>query len=177
MSEELTPKMTTDEISILSYNLANTTKWIFNIPIGRLFQLENKSDQVLEFPLNCKSVQFPEFKIGTGKTSFLGYSFDISSRQNLTEKGLIIDFLISSNWLQYILLLKWFELEDYTRYTETRESLATVEIGSGVKPTIDDSKFKNPAESRRKSILFNTTVQLFPVIYIYWTILIEELLQ
>jgi hypothetical protein len=96
--------------------------------VGRLFQLQNKSEQLLEYPLNCKSVQFPEFKMGTGKASFLGYSFDISSRQNLTEKGLIFEFLVSSNWLQYLMLLKWFELEDFTRYTKNRSDLSTIQL-------------------------------------------------
>jgi hypothetical protein len=31
-------------------------------------------------------VSFPEFRIGTGKVAYLGYGFDVSSRQNLTEK-------------------------------------------------------------------------------------------
>jgi hypothetical protein len=66
--------------------------------------------------------------MGTGKASFLGYSFDISSRQNLTEKGLIFEFLVSSNWLQYLMLLKWFELEDFTRYTKNRSDLSTVQL-------------------------------------------------
>ena len=28
--------------------------------------------------------------------------------------------MLSNNWLQYLMLLKWFELEDYTRYNENR---------------------------------------------------------
>jgi hypothetical protein len=66
--------------------------------------------------------------MGTSKASFLGYSFDISSRQNLTEKGLIFEFLVSSNWIQYLMLLKWFELEDFTPYTRDRSRLNTVEL-------------------------------------------------
>jgi hypothetical protein len=69
-------------------NFANTTKWIFNIPIGQLFNVRDKDNngQLLDYPLNCKSVSFPEFRIGTGKVAYLGYGFDVSSRQNLTEK-------------------------------------------------------------------------------------------
>lgn len=69
-------------------NFANTTKWIFNIPVGYLFNLKRSDNngQILEYPLNCKRVQFPEFRIGTGKTSFMSYSFDVSTRQNVTEK-------------------------------------------------------------------------------------------
>ena len=84
---------------------------------------------LLDYPLNCKSLTFPEFKLGTTKVSFLNYSFDISTRSNITEKKLVISFLLSENWLQYLMLLKWFELSDYTRYTETRDQLTEVEIG------------------------------------------------
>jgi hypothetical protein len=76
------------EIPIAGHNFANATKWIFNIPIGHLFNTINSTadGQVLEYPLNCKSVSFPEFRIGTGKIAYMGYGFDVSSRQNVTEK-------------------------------------------------------------------------------------------
>ena len=45
---------------------------------------------LLDYPLNCKSLTFPEFKLGTTKVSFLNYSFDISTRSNITEKKLVI---------------------------------------------------------------------------------------
>ena len=143
------------EIPIADFNFANATKWIFNIPIGRLFQIENPdpNGQYLEYPLNCKSVSFPSFKIGTTKTSFMGYSFDVSTRQNLTEKGITFEFLISNNWLQYMMLLKWFELEDYTMYNANRADTQTIELGK-VKPVIDDTNFRTPAETRIESILF-----------------------
>ena len=69
-------------------NFANATKWIFNIPIGHLFRLEstNQEGQLLEYPLNCKSVSFPEFKIGTTNVAFMSYGFDMSTRQNVTSK-------------------------------------------------------------------------------------------
>ena len=145
------------EIPIADFNFANATKWIFNIPIGRLFQIENPdpNGQYLEYPLNCKSVSFPSFKIGTTKASFMGYSFDVSTRQNLTEKGITFEFLISNNWLQYMMLLKWFELEDYTMYNANRAETQTIELGK-VKPVIDDTNFRTPAETRRESILFYT---------------------
>ena len=144
------------EIPIGNFNFANSTKWIFNIPVGRLFQIENPdpNGQYLEYPLNCQSVTFPSFKIGTSKTSFMGYSFDISSRQNVTEKGITFQFLVSNNWLQYLMLLKWFELEDYTMYNASRAETPTVQLGK-IKPVIDDSEFRTPYETRSKSVLFN----------------------
>lgn len=145
------------EIPIADFNFANATKWIFNIPIGRLFQIENPdpNGQYLEYPLNCKSVSFPSFKIGTTKTSFMGYSFDVSTRQNLTEKGITFEFLISNNWLQYMMLLKWFELLDFTMYNANRAETQTIELGK-VKPVIDDTNFRTPAETRTESLLFHT---------------------
>ena len=145
------------EIPIADFNFANATKWIFNIPIGRLFQIENPdpNGQYLEYPLNCKSVSFPSFKIGTTKTSFMGYSFDVSTRQNLTEKVITFEFLISNNWLQYMMLLKWFELLDFTMYNANRAETQTIELGK-VKPVIDDTNFRTPAETRAESLLFYT---------------------
>lgn len=126
------------------------TKWIFNIPIGQLFNVrdKNKDGQLLDYPLNCKSVTFPEFRIGTGKVAYLGYGFDVSSRQNITEKGITFEFLVSNNWLQYLMLLKWFELEDYTRYNYNRATeTQLVDVGK-IRPTIDDSQFRTPYETR-----------------------------
>ena len=85
----------------------------------------------------------------------MGYSFDVSTRQNLTEKGITFEFLISNNWLQYMMLLKWFELEDYTLYNANRAETQTIELGK-VKPVIDDSEFRTPYETRIESVLFNT---------------------
>lgn len=145
------------QIPIDSYNFANATKWIFNIPIGHLFNRKapGPDGQILQFPLNCKRIDFPEFTIGTTKTSFMNYSFDVSTRQNTTEKGLTVYYSVSSNWLQYMVLLKWFELEDYSRYEESREATNTIEFDN-ITPTIDDTKFRTPYDTRGKSILFNT---------------------
>ncbi len=105
-----------NHIPAASYNMANDTKWIFHIPYGFLFMNKTNNNQPLEIPINCQSINFPDFKLGTTTAGFLGYTMDFSTRQNLTEKGLTINFLVNSNWLQYLALLKWFELEDYTAY-------------------------------------------------------------
>jgi len=133
------------ELPIQTYNTANTTKWIFNIPIARLFNVENetyKNGQLLEYPLNCQYVRFPEFKLGTTQVSFLNYSFDVSTRQNLTQKTLDVKFLLSENWIQYLILLKWFELCDFTRYTENREDTVEIDIGNGVKRSISTAEWE-----------------------------------
>ena len=77
------------QIPINAYNIANNTKWIFNIPIGYLFhrQTQGPEGQILEYPLNCKSIQFPDFKIGTTQTAFFGYGFDVSTRKKQTKKA------------------------------------------------------------------------------------------
>lgn len=136
------------QIPIGSYNFANATKWIFNIPIGHLFNRKapGPDGQILQFPLNCKRIDFPEFTIGSTKASFLNYSFDISTRQNTTEKGITIYYSVSSNWLQYMMLLKWFELEDYSKYNMTREQTNTIQFNN-ITPTIDDSGFRTPYDT------------------------------
>ena len=113
------------QIPAASYNMANDTKWIFHIPYGFLFMGETENRENLEIPLGCQSVNFPDFKIGTTQVGFMGYGIDLSTRQNLTDKGLTINFLINSNWIQYLALLKWFELEDYTPYTREEVSKPT----------------------------------------------------
>jgi len=54
--------------------------------------------------------------MGTTSLGYMGYTMDFSTGQNLTDKGLTITYLCNSNWLQYLLLLKWFEKEDMTPY-------------------------------------------------------------
>ena len=110
---------------------------------------------LLDYPLNCKSLTFPEFKLGTTKVSFLNYSFDISTRSNITEKKLVISFLLSENWLQYLMLLKWFELSDYTRYTETRDQLTEVEIG-GIKRNINTVEYQEWMAKTGKDPYYST---------------------
>lgn len=155
------------EIPTVAYNTANVTKWIFNIPLAYLFNLKNgayKDGNLLDYPLNCKSVQFPEFKLGTTQVSFLNYSFDVSTRQNLTQKNLTINFLISENWLQYIMLLKWFELCDFTRYDYHRDDTIELDVGNGVKRTINTEEYnrwmnetgKNPYYSTQGPIVNST---------------------
>lgn len=132
------------DLPIQTYNNANQTKWIFQLPIGQLFNLKLKNisnGNLLDYPLNCKSISFPEFKLGTTKINFLNYGFDISTRSNITEKKLVCTFLMSENWLQYLMLLKWFELCDYTRYTETRDELIEIEVG-GVKRNINNADYQ-----------------------------------
>ena len=133
------------ELPSTTYNPANVTKWVFNLPLGQLFNLKNaayKNGNLLDYPLNCKSIQFPEFKLGTTTVSFLNYSFDVSTRQNLTQKNLTIYFLLSENWLQYLMLLKWFELCDFTRYDYNRDNTVEIDIGNGVKRTIITDEYE-----------------------------------
>ena len=127
-------------LPIGTYNIANNTKWIFNIPLGRLFNINHgniKNGNYLDYPLNCRSVAFPEFKMGSSSLTFLNYSFDISNRSNQTVKDLQITFLLSENWLQYLMLLKWFELEDFTRYTKENSDTVSIDLGGGEQSTIN----------------------------------------
>lgn len=74
--------------------------------------------------------------------TFLNYSFEISNRSNQTSKELQITFLLSENWLQYLILLKWFELEDFTRYDIDRQDTVTVDVGNGVQQTIAKTDYE-----------------------------------
>ena len=132
------------QIPAASYNMANDTKWVFHIPYGFLFMGKTENRENLEIPLGCQSINFPDFKLGTTQVGFMGHDFDVSTRQNMTDKGLTINFLVNSNWIQYLSLLKWFELEDYTPYTrESVDEQAEYNI-SGVK--IDNHGFRSNYE-------------------------------
>ena len=105
---------------------------MFNIPLGQLFNIRNdyiKDGNMLDYPLNCKNVSFPEFRMGSQTVTFLNYSVEVSNHSNVTSKELVISFLVSENWLQYLMLLKWFELEDFTRYDSNRSDTTTIELG------------------------------------------------
>ena len=118
---QLDQKTLFKQIPLSNYNFANNTKWIFSIPMAHLLYKNsgtNVGDTILECPLNCQKVVFPTFTIGTTKTNYMGYSMDVSTRQNTTDKGLTITFLVSNNWIQYLLLLKWFNLNDYLNYSD-----------------------------------------------------------
>ena len=119
------------ELPIGTYNISNNTKWIFNIPLAQLFNVKYgnvKNGNLLDYPLNCKNVTFPEFKMGSTTVSFLNYSFEVSTRSNNSSKELTITFLVSENWLQYLMLLKWFELEDFTRYDANRSDTVLIDM-------------------------------------------------
>lgn len=107
------------QIPLTNYNFANNTKWIYSIPLAHLLYKNdgtNVDDNILQLPLNCQKVQFPTFTIGTTSTNYMGYTMDVSTRQNTTQKGLTVTFLVSNNWLQYLMLMKWFQLNDYMNY-------------------------------------------------------------
>lgn len=125
-------------------NFSNSTKWIFYIPIGYIFRNTTKYGENLQIPINCRSVQFPTFKIGSTKTAFYGHGFDISTRQNLTQKGLTVKYLINQNWFQYMMLLKWFQMEDYTYYT--RES------NNGINNQKEYNKHGNPSNVEKVKV-------------------------
>lgn len=122
-------------------NFSNSTKWIFYIPIGYIFRNTTKYGQNLQVPINCRSVQFPSFKIGSTKAAFYGHGFDISTRQNLTDKGLTVKYLINENWFQYMMLLKWFQMQDFTYYT--RES------NNGLDNDKEYNKHGNPSNTQK----------------------------
>ena len=119
LNSNLSQNILFKQIPLSNYNFANNTKWIFNIPIAHLLYKNrgtNVDDTILQCPLNCQRIQFPTFTIGTTSSNYLGHTVNFSSRQNTTEKGLTVTFLVSNNWLQYLLLMKWFNLNDYTNY-------------------------------------------------------------
>ena len=97
---------------------------------------------MLEYPLNCKSVAFPELKLAATTMTFLNYSFELNGRTNTSNKELLITFKISSNWLQYLMLLKWYELCDFTKYDADRADTVTIDLGDGIMQTIAKTDYE-----------------------------------
>jgi hypothetical protein len=81
--------------------------------------------------------------MGTTTVGFLNYSFDVSTRSNITDKKLVCSFILSENWLQYLMLLKWFELEDFSRYTKNRDETVEIDLGNGIKRTINAAEYES----------------------------------
>lgn len=118
---------------------------MFNIPFGRLFNTKYgnaRNGYILDYPLNCKNISFPEFKLGSTTVTFLNYSFEVSTRTNTSDKIVTVTFLLSENWIQYLMLLKWFELCDFTRYDEDRFDTVTIDAGGQVQGTIAKSDYE-----------------------------------
>lgn len=134
-------------------NLADATKWVFMVPISYIFPEMASISQNIEVPINCKKVTFPDFKIGTSSVGYMGYKFDLNTGQNLTEKGLTITYIVNSNWLQYLLLLKWFEKEDRTPYNLSSKTQDAPQETNALENSytkkgilIDNTDFRTPAE-------------------------------
>jgi hypothetical protein len=118
------------QIPIENYNLSNGTRWVFIIPFGLLFNKLDSHGKLIEVPLNCKALDFPNFQLGNTSVYHQGYEVPVSTRINNTEKTLVVRFNPSSNWLQYLILLKWFEMEDYTNYQTDKSLQSSVNLGS-----------------------------------------------
>jgi hypothetical protein len=124
-----------------------------------LFNLKNdniEGGQLLTYPLNCKSLAFPEFRMGTTTVGFLNYSFDVSTRSNITDKKLVCSFILSENWLQYLMMLKWFELCDFTRYDKNREETVEIDLGNGIKRTIITDAYQQWLNQTGKNPYYST---------------------
>ena len=126
------------QIPIGNYNFSNSTRWVFMIPFGLLFNKYDDRGKLIDVPLNCKAVDFPNFQMANTSVHHQGYAVPVSMRVNDTEKTLVVRYNPSSNWIQYLMLLKWYELEDYTNYDTDKDKVSSVELGDIMIPAYND---------------------------------------
>jgi hypothetical protein len=86
-------------------NFATQSRWICKIPINTLFP--SLPD---DFSLNLTKFTVPEMEFKTATMNYGGYNVDLPAGIiNSDTKRLTINYLLNSNFVQYLTLLKWME--------------------------------------------------------------------
>lgn len=86
------------------YNFATNNKWIASIPFGKIepgLKSENVTFNLLDFTI-------PEIAITPNTINLYGMPYQIPSNVVDMPMEITFNYLLSSNWYQYILLYKWF---------------------------------------------------------------------
>lgn len=100
-------------------NLATENSFIAIIPIEKINNTLSASDIVL----NLTTYETPEISISTTETSFMGYSVPLPTGIKDQEKNYTFEYMIDSNWKNYLLLYNWI-----TKYSK--------EIGTGMNTNV-----------------------------------------
>ena len=102
-------------LSSTAYNLATGNKWILSIPFN-LLEVEALSDEA-EVPTFKETIAFnlynfsiPALTIGESNFSVMGVQIPIPTNTRNEDKGILFNYMLSSDWHQYKTLYKWFSL-------------------------------------------------------------------
>lgn len=121
-----------------AYNLSTKNRWILDIPFYKLEDGVNNDT----FSLNIVSVFTPEHSIGVLEYDIWGYPFPVPTNVRSDTKQVYFQYLLDSNWSQYILLQKWMDIVDRNSGVEMVEEFSgdyTMDIELTVL-----TEFKNP---------------------------------
>lgn len=90
----------------LEYNLATNTKWLCQISLDKIF-----TDIHGEVKLNLSSFRLPEIQLGyTEATGYLSKKIPVPTKiLNPDSQEITFEYLMSSNFHQYILLYRWIQ--------------------------------------------------------------------
>ena len=89
-----------------SYNMATGTKWYMYFPLHTIVPNLN-SDEV---SLNLYNFSLPEISSAEVEFTVGGTTFPLPGHIRNESKELTFNYLLSSNWHQYLLLYKWFSM-------------------------------------------------------------------
>lgn len=86
------------------YNFATSNKWIASIPFHKIepgLTSENVTFNLLDFTI-------PEIAIAKNDISLYGQQYSVPANTIDMQKEITFNYILSSNWYQYMLLYKWF---------------------------------------------------------------------
>jgi len=101
----------------LQQNFATNTRWLASIPLDGIF-----SDLTGGVKLNLTAFTIPEMEMGKASMDYLGYSAVVPTNLiNPGDKQITFNYIISSNYHQYILLFKWLNMLSTNKIIEESE--------------------------------------------------------
>jgi hypothetical protein len=86
-----------------SLNLATNTRWMAVIPF---YQIDD-SFKTGDVAFNLATFSLPEMSIGSTTVGYHGYEVEIPNFVRSGDKTVTFDYLMSSDWHQYLLLWQW----------------------------------------------------------------------
>jgi hypothetical protein len=89
-----------------AYNLLTGNKWLLIIPYQQLLP----DSDISELSLNLTNFSLPELTIESTEFNAQGRAIPIPTGIRNESKSIIFNYMLSNDWHQYKLLLKWFNL-------------------------------------------------------------------
>lgn len=120
------------------FNFATSNKWVAVIPFMAI-EPELASEKVA---FNLVDFTIPEINLTSNSIDLHAYSYEIPGAKIDMQRDITFNYILSSNWYQYVLLYKWF-----FKVMNHDKTLNNVTSAAGIS---DD-------------IIANTTVSVYPL--------------